>query len=94
MKTSTRMMKPALDEYFKVRQNVICERARFNKRTQSPGEPIDTFKHDLYKLSESCDYGNLRADMIRDIIVVGVSVMPYPTHCRRNETCHSIMQLS
>ena len=65
-------VKTALDEYFKVRRNVICERARFNKRTQSPGEPVDTFIQDLYKLSESCDYGNLREDLIRDRIVVGV----------------------
>ena len=36
------------------------------------GEPIDTFIQDLYKLSESCDYGNLREDLIRDRIVVGV----------------------
>ena len=65
-------VKTVLDEYFKVRRNVICERARFNKRTQSPGEPVDTFIQDLYKLSESCDYGNLREDLIRDRIVVGV----------------------
>ena len=83
-----------LDEYFKVRINVICARARFNKQTQSPGEPIDTFIQDLYKLSVSWDYGNLREDMIRDIIVVGVLVMRYPTHCRRNQTCHSTKQLS
>ena len=65
-------IKSALNDYFKVRRNVICERARFNKRTQSPGEPIDTFIQDLYKLSESSDYGNLREDLIRDRIVVGV----------------------
>ena len=65
-------IKSALNDYFKVRRNVICERARFNKRTQSAGEPIDTFIQDLYKLSESCDYGNLREDLIRDRIVVGV----------------------
>ena len=63
----------AQDEYFKVRRNVmICERARFNKRTQSPGEPIDTFIQDLYELLACCDYGNLREDLIRDRIVVGV----------------------
>ena len=65
-------VKTALDEYFKVRRNVICERARFNKQTQSPGEPVDTFIQDLYKLSESCDYGNLIEDLIRDRIVDGV----------------------
>ena len=84
----------ALGEYLKVRRNVICARARFNKQTRSPGEPIYTFIHDLYKLSESWDYGNLREDMIRDRIVVGVLVMRYPTHCRRIQTCHSKMQLS
>ena len=65
-------VRSALNEYFKVRRNVICERARFNRRTQSTGESIDTFIQDLYKLSEFCDYGSLRDDLIRDRIVVGV----------------------
>jgi len=29
------------DEYFKVRHNVIFERARFNRRNQQPGESVD-----------------------------------------------------
>ena len=65
-------VKTAQAEYFKVRRNVICERAKFNKRTQSPGEPIDTFIQDLYELLECCDYGNPREDLICDRIVVGV----------------------
>ena len=65
-------VRSALNEYFKVRRNVICERARFNRRTQSTSESIDTFIQDLYKLSEFCDYGSLRDDLIRDRIVVGV----------------------
>ena len=65
-------VRSALNEYFKVRRHVICERARFNRRTQSTSESIDTFIQDLYKLSEFCDYGSLRDDLIRDRIVVGV----------------------
>ena len=44
----------ALNEYFKVRRNVICERARFNRITQSTSKSIDTFIQDLYTLSEFC----------------------------------------
>ena len=36
----------ALNEYFKVRRNVICERARFNRRTQSTSESIKLSSRD------------------------------------------------
>ena len=43
-------VKTALDEYFKVRRNVICERARFNKRTESP---VSQLTHS-YRTCTSC----------------------------------------
>lgn len=48
------------------------ERARFNKRSQKPGESVETFIQDLYRLADNCNYGALRDDLIRDRIVVGV----------------------
>ena len=47
------------DEFFKVRRNVIFERARFNRRVQKEGESADQFITALYELIETCEYGDL-----------------------------------
>lgn len=61
-----------LDSFFKVRKNVIFERARFNRRSQLEGETADQYIMALMQLVESCEYGTLRQDMLRDRIVVGI----------------------
>ena len=58
--------------HFIPRRNVIFERARFNPRKQEQGEPVDVFITTLYTLSEHCNYGSLREEMIRDRIVIGI----------------------
>ena len=35
-------------------------------RTQEPGEPIDVFMTDPYGLSEHCEFGAIREELIRD----------------------------
>ena len=60
------------DEYFKVRKNVIYERARFNRRNQQSGESAEQYIMALYALSEHCEYGNMTEEMIRDRLVVGM----------------------
>ena len=50
----------------------IFERARFNSRKQEEGELADVFITALHTLSEHCNYGALRNEMIRDRIVVGI----------------------
>ena len=60
------------DAFFKVRRNVIFERARFNRRNQLDGEPAEQYIMELYRLAESCDYGDLKDEMIRDRLVVGI----------------------
>ena len=60
------------DGYYGARKNTIMARAIFNKRMQKSEEPVETFIQDLYKLSEDCEYGPLKEDLIRDRIVVGV----------------------
>ena len=65
-------VKTALNGYFAARRNVIVERARFNRRRQNPGESVDTFIQDLYRLAENCEYGTLKDELIRDRIIVGV----------------------
>ena len=60
------------DDYFKVRKNVIFERARFNRRNQQEGESIEEYITALYALVQSCDYGTLQEQLLRDRIVVGI----------------------
>ena len=57
---------------YAARRNVIVERARFNRRRQNPGESVDTFIQDLYRLAENCEYGTLKDELIGDRIIVGV----------------------
>ena len=60
------------DDYFKVRRNVIFERARLNRRAQLPGESTEEFIMDIYTLAATYYYGNLEKEMIRDRLVVGI----------------------
>ena len=60
------------DLYFAVRCNVIFERARFNRRVQHEGELAETYISELYELIEFCGYGNLKDEMLRDRLVVGI----------------------
>ena len=61
------------EDHFVKRRNVIYERAKFNKRKQEQGEPVDKFITALYSLAEHCGYGVLHDEMIRDRIVVGIT---------------------
>ena len=56
-----------------VRQHVIYERARFNQRQNEPCESVNTFTTALYTLTEHCVYGAMHDEMIRDLIVIGLS---------------------
>ena len=60
------------DTFFKVHRNVIYERARFNRRTQQPGETAEEFIMALYELADNCEYAAMKDEMIRDLIVVGI----------------------
>ena len=54
------------------RQNVILERARFNCRCQWEGESAEQYITALYSFIETCEYGALHDEMLRDRIVVGI----------------------
>ena len=60
------------DAYFKVRRNTIFERARFNRRSQREGESAEQYITELYELIEFCEYGELKEEMLRDQLVVGI----------------------
>ena len=58
--------------FFSVRKNIIFERARFNRHSQASGETAEQCIISLYKLAEDCNYGELKPEMIRDRLVVGI----------------------
>ncbi|KAL1445282.1 hypothetical protein MTO96_029260 [Rhipicephalus appendiculatus] len=62
----------AFDSHFVVKKNIIYERALFNRRIQDEGEAMTDFITALHTLAERCDYGDLKDELIRDRIVVGV----------------------
>ena len=63
----------ALREYFIPQRNILYERFVFNTTTQKPGESIDVFSLRLRQLAESCDFGQLKDQLIRDRIVIGTT---------------------
>ena len=65
-------VKRRFETHFEGRTNTIFERARFNKRVQGETETVIDFIEDLHKLSETCDFGELKEELIRDRIVVGI----------------------
>ena len=60
------------DAHFKVRKNVIFERACFNRRQQEKGESIELFITSLHQAADNCEYGAIKDEMIRDRLVVGI----------------------
>ena len=52
--------------------NIIYERYKFNNRSQEQAESIDTYITTLRALAETCEFGTLKDDLIRDRIVCGV----------------------
>lgn len=61
-----------LDGYFKPRKNVIFQRYAFNKRSQKEDETVAEYVRQLHVMAESCDFGNLKEELIGDRLVVGV----------------------
>jgi hypothetical protein len=66
------MVMEKFDSFFKVRKNMIFERARFNQRNQLNGESAEQYIIEVHKLAENCEYGDMTSEMICDRIVVGI----------------------
>ena len=60
------------EDYFMVARNIIIERAVFNARCQMLTETVDDYITDLYSLAQTLKYGNMKEELIRDRIVVGI----------------------
>ena len=54
---------------------MIFERAHFNRRNQLPDELVGEYITVLYHLVDSCECGNLKDEMLRDRLVVGIHDM-------------------
>ena len=65
-------VKEKFQGYFIKKHNVIFERAKFNMRSQLEGETIDSFVTALHGLAEHCNYRDLKEELIRDRMVVGL----------------------
>ena len=65
-------VKAGFDAFFVPKKNVIYERAKFNQCVQLLREMVDSFITALYGLAEHCKYGQLRNELIRDRIVLGL----------------------
>ena len=81
------------ERYFIKKRNVIFERAKFNQRKQEDGESVNDFVTALYCLSEHCQYGELRDEMIRDRIVVGLRDSGLSEKLNLKQTSHLKKQL-
>ena len=66
------VVKQCFQDHFVQRRIPVYEHARFNQRTQQPGETVDSFVTALHSLAEHCDYNKLRETMIRDRLVAGL----------------------
>ena len=60
------------NDHFYSKVNIVYERVKFNQRVQKEGEPCDLFATDLIKLAESCAFRDLRDELIRDRILIGM----------------------
>ena len=52
--------------------NVICERYKFNNRSQEADESIDAYTAALRTLAETCEFGSLKDDLTRNRLVCGI----------------------
>lgn len=59
------------DEHFLVRRNVIFGRAKFVQHRQEEAETADMFITTLHALSERCNFGELKDELIRETTVIG-----------------------
>ena len=66
-------IKGGFQRFFIRKKNVIYERAVFNRRIQEKGESVDDFITALHKQADRCNYRDLKEELIRDRIVVGIA---------------------
>ncbi|CAB4038668.1 Hypothetical predicted protein [Paramuricea clavata] len=68
-KESIEVLKRKFKEICNPQGNVIMERHKFNVRNQRDGESIQSYVSDLRILADTCEYGTMKDEFIRDKIV-------------------------
>ena len=70
---TTKILFEKFEAYCKPRRNLVVDRHRFLTRDQQPGESIDQFVTELRTLAASCEWGELKDDLICSRIFSGIS---------------------
>ena len=60
------------ENYCNPKRNVTFERYKFNLRNQKESEPIDQYVTELKNLAASCEFRDLKDELLRDRILMGV----------------------
>lgn len=60
------------DGYFSPKRNLSLERNVFLSRHQQPGESLEVFFTTLKNLAESCDFGQLKDSLVKDMFILGL----------------------
>ena len=71
-KTNITNVLALLEKYFIGETNETYERYLFNQREQESGESFDAYLTTLRSLAKTCNFGELRDNLIRDRIVIGI----------------------
>jgi hypothetical protein len=61
------------DDFFGVQKNLVFEYAQFVKRKQQPGKCATDYITAVFKLAETCEFGELRERLIMCQLAVGIS---------------------
>ena len=69
---TVRMLFQKFEQYCTPRKNLIVERHRFLTRNQEQSETIDQYVTELKTLATSCEWGDIKDDLICSRIVSGV----------------------
>ena len=73
------------DSFFKVRKNIIFERAQFNRRNQLESKSTKQFITALHSLAEYCEYRTVRDEMIADRLLA-LGTLPFQNVFRQTPT--------
>ena len=60
------------DKYFKMRKNIIFERAWLNRQNQLTSESAEQFITEVHRFANRCEFKGTKDELIRDRLVVGI----------------------
>jgi len=66
-------VKKKFEDHFNPKVNIAYERTQFNRRFQQSGVTCESFITDLLKLVDTCGYGEMKDQLLRDQISAGMS---------------------